>query len=79
MSKSMIIDASVSDVSNNKKFIMEWVLDFETAKQDSGVIGDYCSNANSIFMTKSFVNKIINGKLWDSDFTFKVWYFNWKK
>ena len=41
---------------------LEWVLDSQTTKKELGRLENYCSNADIVYMTKSFVDKIISGE-----------------
>ena len=54
-------EESISD-HDEKTIIIEWVLELQATEQDLDELGNYCSNAKFLYMTKSFVDKIINGK-----------------
>ena len=47
---------------NTKTVSLEWVLDMHTTKQALGRLESYCLNADVVYMTKSFVDKILSGK-----------------
>jgi len=52
-------EALVPDM-DTKTVSLEWVLDMHTTKQALGRLEDYCLNADVVYMTKSFVDKILS-------------------
>lgn len=56
------MNTAVSSMRANRNEVIAWMLDFQTIKQEFGDLRKYCSNARFVYMTKSFVDKIITGK-----------------